>query len=265
MQNSGKQSSAHLDGEQLGDFQDELDEYDLLGNKGAAQRLTAADLSSTAKAFNTRIARKKREQEEADGQKEKVARARHGLMIKGLVSIRKSLRELTRINLGERFHFSYFADDHNGWPRLIVRLVDTELPTTEYPELCVTAHDRQEAGAIEIIYDGTRKPERISLAREGDFRRFPVLLRKCVRTYLDLVGDIVLEAERDPGREDDKFIESKALDEFKEGGDGRPQDMLSGDLFEEDFGGGNFLESLPSLDDVEALPSLAAGEAKPKN
>lgn len=240
-------------------FEDELDAFDLLGTQEEEPSTTGAesDLAATAKAFNTRIRERKKAQEQALDEAEKAAHLRHGTMIKALVRIRKSLREVIRIDLGERFSFFLQADDWQGWPRLAIRLEDKDLPEEEYPSLIVTAHDRQAKGMIEILYDQNLAPSQISLLREQDLQRLPKMLRKCVRTYLDTIADIVLEAEsqvEDTTTND--FLankDSKAFEETKRAPE--VDESLQVNLFEEDYGGDDILESLPKVDDVGTLSS----------
>ena len=242
-------------------FQDELEEYDLLGSEDSPGHFDSGvlktDLSTTARAFNTRIQRKKKLQEEALGEAERAARLRHTIMLKALVNIRKSLKEVIRIDLGDRFHFIFNADDWNGWPRLSVRLVDQNSPLTEYQLFSVTAHDRNDAGTIELAYDEELPLEKLSLAKESDLQRLPKALKKCVRTYLDRVGDIVLAAEtaQDDAPGDD-YIEKKDISDFAEKEHHQKKSAISANFFEEDYTNKDFLDMLPSLDEVESLPEL---------
>jgi hypothetical protein len=252
--------------EEIDSFVDELDEFDLLrpgsAAKGSGNASLQTDLSTTARAFNTRIQRKKKEQEEESEQAEKIARARHLLMLRALMNLRKSLRDLIRVDLGERFRLTLSADDWLGWPRLTIKLQDKLATEKEYFPFVVTAHDRYDAGTIEIAYCDGFPPERISLARDFDLKRLPNLLRKCVRTYLDYVGDIVLRSERKQTQAlaaRDDSLEKKSIDEFVEGNAQvkKEQPQLTADLFTESYQDDIF-DKLPELDQVEALPDLAS-------
>lgn len=240
-----------------GKLDSELDQYDLLGSSEEAPQssLPETNLSATTQAFNTKIQRRKREQEKILGEADRLAKQRQILMIQTLTSIRRSLRDVTRIDLGDRFHFSLQADDWQGWPRLIIRLVDGLLPQASYPFLRVTGHDRQARGAIEIEYDPNSPTESISLAVESELKRLPNLLKKCVRSFLDLTGDIVLEAERntDEVRAEAPIV-NRTLDHFEESKRSDNQPMLSGDVFQDEVPEQDFLETLPSLDEVQSLP-----------
>lgn len=263
-QRASSQAAARPASAQSGD-RAELDNLDLLGGKRPSVSVPDADILATAAAFNTRIQRRKREQERALTAAEQAARVRHALMVKALVSIRKSLREVTRIDLGERFHFALSMDDWGGWPRITVRLNDALLPQADYPHLRVTAHDRQARAQIEVEYDAEQPTEVLSLTSEAELKRLPATLKKCVRSFLDMMGDIVLEAERTGDTSaDEAEIQSSSID----------ADVLAAqtslgvthDLFEEESYEENFLETLPQLEQIEALRAdlLEVGETQKK-
>ncbi len=238
--------------EELEDFQDELDELDLLTSA------PKADISKTAKAFNTRIQRKTREKKEAVGVAEKAAQNRQTVMLQSMMQIRKSMREVTRIDLGDRFMFQFVADDSGGWPRLSIKLKDREYINEDYPGFAVICHDRQAKAEIEITYHPLEKPERIHLVEETQVKRLPLILRKCVRVYLDMVADIVLEAVGKPtDTEDEELMRQRNSDSFNEKSkqEEHPH-SLSADLYEDDFGNDEILETLPSLGDVEDIGRL---------
>jgi len=237
----------------------ELDQYDLLGSgeEGSQKNLPETNLSATTQAFNTKIQRRKREQEKILGEAERLAKQRQILLIQTLTSIRRSLRDVTRIDLGNRFRFCLHADDWQGWPRLTVRLEDNLLPQATYPFLRVTAHDRQARGAVELEYDPNLAPESLSLTNEGELKRLPNMLKKCVRSFLDLTGDIVLEAERNTEEvRAEAPLVNHVLDQFEEARQADSRNMLSGDVFQDELPQDNFLETLPSLDEVQSLPEL---------
>ena len=99
-------------------------------------------------------------------------------MLKSLMGIRRSLTDVTRIDLGERFKFMLQADDWNGWARLTIRLQDRVIAGSEYPFFQVTAHDRQARGTIEIQYSQVESPEIMSLIDESEVKRLPTILKK---------------------------------------------------------------------------------------
>ncbi len=245
----------------------ELDTYDLLGAEQEPKPASAnqTNLAYTAKAFNAIIQQKKKQQEQVLGEQEKQTQARHALMIHTLMNIRRSLTDVARIDLGERFSFKLIKDDWQGWPRIAVTISDSMLPGTEYPSLMVSAHDRKGQGIIEISFHSSQKPEILSLAKESDAKRITPVLKRCVRSYLDLVGDVVLEAERTSKVPDEtSALESKDLQEFEGMRSKKEKDEsdISGDLFDEDLND-DFLETLPALEEVGALPDVQRGQ-KPK-
>ncbi len=229
-----------------------LEELDLF-EVDSSSPVTETDLSSTAQAFSSRMQRKIKEQEKALSIAEEETKTRHHTMLKALMGIRRSLTDVTRIDLGERFKFMLQADDWNGWPRLTIRLQDKIIAGSNYPIFQVTAHDRKSRGIIELIYNQSDSPEIVSFAHNNDLKRLAMILKKCVRSYLDLIGEIVLNADNDSDEHYDN-IES-SLPEEQTTTHNSNEAQLSGDLFEESFDQ-NVLESLPEIDDLESLPEL---------
>lgn len=244
--------------EELAELSGELSGFDLLEDSEAAPKQVNGvwentDLSGTALAFKNRIDRKKREQEKILSKAEEITRARHALMLRALMNIKRSLTDVTRIDLGDRFSFQLIADDWNGWPRLGIRLHDDVQPVAEYPSLQVSAHDRHARGTVEILYDPKQAPECLSLSIAADLQRLPTVLKKCVRTYLDVVGDIVVHLENSDEPYEEGHIESKTLQETREEVS-EPREELSDDLFEDDSFKEDLLEALPTLSEIASLP-----------
>ncbi len=225
--------------------------------------LPDTDLSATVGAFTTRIERKKREQEKVNGVLEQETRVRQGILLEALMNIRRSLAEVIRIDLGERFFLTLDVDDWEGWPRLVVQLNDSILPDVEYPQFQVNAHDRNSRGIIEIIYGEQTKPARISMSDESDVQRLPTMLKKCVRAFLDRTGEIVLKAEHheDP-TEEEKQLQRKQIPGFDTVEPAADYPAISGDLFDDDFAQIDILERLPSLGQLDALPDVAPESSK---
>ncbi len=236
----------------------ELDDFDLFSNntqESSTPTAQGTDLSSTMQAFHHRIQRKKREQEKTLSEAERLTRQRQLTLLRALVNIRKSLREVARIELGERFKLVLVADDYHGWPRLAVRVHDNVLPQGEYPFLRVTSHDRQQKGAIEIEFDPSQPTEILSMANESEVKRLPNVLKKCVRSFLDLTGDIVLEAERRvDDLKSDGSPQSANAEEFYQEKKTDQGPALSEDLFSDDLPNEDLLDALPTLDSIEHLP-----------
>jgi len=221
--------------------------------------LPDTDLSATLGAFSTRIQRKKKEHARQQTLVQRQARVRHSVLLEALMNIRKSLSDVARTDLGERFHFTLEVDDWHGWPRLCIQLNDWMFPELEYPNFAVQAHDRKNRAVIEIFWGDPDHPERIPLMKEADIARLPVMLKRCVRTYLDLIADIVIKAEKSAELDADRDaarLKNKETEDFQESANGTNNPEISDDLYEEDFDDANMLEALPSLDDLDALPGV---------
>ena len=131
-------------------------------------------------------------------------------------------------------------------------MIDEFQPESEYPFFQVSAHDRNSRAVIEIGFGENRQIEKVSLAKASELKRLPTVLKKCVRAHLDLVGDIVLNAEREDEDSDDMALRQKKEDDFKEAEAEETKDAITGDLFEETFEDDIF-DSLPALDDLNSL------------
>lgn len=218
--------------------------------------ILGADLSTTVDAFANRIQRKKKEKAEENSKAQQEASTRQGLLLEALMNIRRSLAEVARLNLGERFEFIFDVDDCHGWPRLTIRLLDNYFEDIEYPYFQVHAYDRNGRGTIEIMQGELDKPTKLPVHNEADLSKLPVLLKKAVRSYLDLVGDIVLKAENsDESDHEARFLQQKSLHQFQEQKKDEQGNEITGDLFEEDFQI-HSLDRLPSLDALDALPEV---------
>lgn len=206
-------------------------------------------LAGTTQAFTHRIQRKKQEKEQTNLLAEEAAKARHNTLLKSLLNIRRSLTDMTRIDLGERFCFSLEADDWGGWPRLTVSLHDNVMRAAHYPALQVTAHDRQEQAMIEVKFDATLAPEQVSLADESNVAKMPLILKKCVRNYLDLIGEMIIQAEQNSIEFSDSknlFNHFASVQENNETTAVEDESFFAEDLQE-------LLESLPELDSINNL------------
>ena len=214
-----------------------------------------ADLSATVGAFRSRIRKKKEEKEAVDEVVEKACKQRHQLMMETLMTIRRSLNDVARIDLGERFGLYLEADDWRGWPRLIIRLEDAFAPETEFPTFKVSAHDRQAQGIVEITYRHDAKPEKISVTNQLDLKRLPTTLKRCVRSFLDLIEEIVLN--QDAYQEDEEAnLSQKEIVKPEGEQEEASGDAIDANLFSEDVVSNDFLERLPSIEDLDTLPDF---------
>jgi len=149
-------------------------------------------LGSTVGSFASRITKGLKEQEQKQGQAAKLREMRHGNMLQAMTTIRKALQETCKIKLGERFGFDLDVSDWEGWPRVELRLVDSLAPERDCLGLIVTANDHNELGTILISMKSGEVFGKIQLANPVDFERIPVVLKRSVRSYLDIVGSYVL-------------------------------------------------------------------------
>ncbi len=219
------------------------------------------NLNSTAEAFKARFQQQKKEQDQALSDAEAATKNRHRLMVQALTTIRRSLLELRRIELGERFRLEINADEWRGWPRISVVLADNIIRNVEYPKFVVTANDRQEKGLIEIntgAQPTATMPAVINLPMrdDADLSRLPVLLKRAVRNYLDTIAQTILDAEKklDKELEDAALTQKNSTDFDERRKDKQPE--LSGDLFEDHIFSKGPFEVLDSVGDVGSLPGL---------
>ncbi len=212
-------------------------------------------VATTVGAFSTWIKQKKKEKEAALSEAERLKRIRHDTILRVMLDIRRALVEVSQLELSERFAFRLTSDDWHGWPRLTLRLSDTALESADYPYFQVIAHDRQGRGSVEIIYGNPLQPEKISLAQEAEIRRLPNTLKRCVRFYLDLIGQIVLEAETGSSEEVAESLISTATHTALE-------DSLTGDLYEDYEVTADYLERLPDLNDISELPGFEKDKSR---
>ncbi len=225
-------------------------------------------LNSTTEAFKARFQQQKREQDQALSAAELATKTRHQLMLQALTTIRKSLLELRRIELGDRFRLEITADEWRGWPRIIVSLGDNVIRDAEYPKFQVSANDRQEKGLIEINSGAaptSTSPPLVTVAMrdDSDLARLPIVLKRSVRNYLDTIAQTILEAERKLDNQlEETMLSKKTASEFEEKKKVEKQPELSGDLFEDQIFTKGPFEVLTSVGDVGSLPGFDDGAAR---
>jgi len=217
----------------------------------AQESVPQPDLSTTLDAFESRIQLRKTAKRVAESEAEKTQKIRQKLLLTSMMNIRRSLAQLTKIDLGDNFSLTLDADDWQGWPRLLVRLEDLSDPRKEYPAFQVVAHDRLERAQVEIAQTNIPKTEKLSLIDQGDLARLPAVLKRSVRSYLDLVEKAVVEAEtRWNSEAHAPPIVAAQLSEPEV----TETPALSGDIFIDDADMISDLDELPVLDQLEALP-----------
>jgi hypothetical protein len=210
-----------------------------------------SNLSSTLQAFRSRIQHKRREQASEDERTQRAARSRQAVLLQAMTKIRKSLTEVSRIDLGDQYTLDLEADDLQGWPRIVVSLVSRANPREEFPRLKILSHDRQASGSIEIQCPGLPL-EKFSVVRENDVKQLPFALKKAVRTFLDVIGEIVLSTAAEENEPHAIQLAGESLEETAK----RP-DSIVGDeenLFDDTFDDKEVFEKLPELDELSTLP-----------
>lgn len=221
-----------------------------------------SDIRATTQAFNTKIQQKKKEQERELDEAASRTRQRYSYIVQAMVGMRKSLREVTRLDLGKRFYFSVQTDDWQGWPRVTLAVVDQTLPDAEYPHFQILGGYREDKAQIDINLGDDDNVLTYNLASETDVRKLSGNFKKSVRSYLDMIGDVILQAERAPIAERPieqiggmSIVASEEVEETDEF-------ALNGDIYNEYPEAENLFEELPVMDNVDALP---AGWGAPQN
>lgn len=164
-------------------------------SQGLADEMTAEAISSlgnTVGTFATRINRKLKEKEELDDVSARQAEIRHARMLQAMTTIRKALQETCKIKLGDRFHFALKVSDWEGWPRVALNLVDKFAPQRVDYSMIVTANDRNSLGSVVINTLNGDTLGRVQLCDSAELNRLPLVLKKSVRQYLDVVANYVL-------------------------------------------------------------------------
>ena len=187
-------------------------------------------LGSTLGNFANRMKRKLREQENRDEESQRDAELRHGRMLHALNVMRRALQETGQIQLGSRFELGLDVSDWEGWPRLSLNLIDLLLPDKIDYALLVTAHDRKCLGTVEMRLKSGQLLGQVHLQNEGELERIPAVLKKAVRSFLDIVAEYVLNPA-DPA--DFKSIESELLEQ-EEALDEHADRLRKQDVFSDD-------------------------------
>ena len=162
----------------------------LLGNFGEsnAQNL----LGSTVGSFADRISKGLKEQEAIVSKESRQKSLRHTLMLKAMNIVRKALQETCKIKMGDRFGFELDVSDWDGWPRVDLKLVDSSAPERDCLSLVVTANDNKAEGNIVFgLLSGTELAC-LKLSDVDEFTKLPIILKRTVRYFLDMVGNFVL-------------------------------------------------------------------------
>ncbi|RMG39998.1 MAG: hypothetical protein D6719_12125 [Candidatus Dadabacteria bacterium] len=206
-------------------------------------------LESTVGTFATRINRKLREKEELNDVSAKLREARHALMLQAMTTIRKALQETCKVKLGERFYFDMIVSDWEGWPRVDLNLVDSVAPARVDYSLIVTANDRNDRGTVKIATKSGEILGQVQLANGDEFKRLPLILKRSVRQFLDVVAAYVLNP---PAPEEMLETLAKPLEDVDPEQDAIAAALLNEDVFCDDAR--DYKENLIDIDDHEAAP-----------
>lgn len=232
---------------------EELEALDILDGEKAR----GSGLSATLDAFSTRIQRKKKEQEALDSSAERAARERQQHLLEAMVQVRRALREVSRLDLGDHFRFSLICDDVQGWPRVLLKLHEFEKPNAEHPFFEVVPYDRNSRAVLNIVFGVDRKEEQTILSSKEDIRRLSMMLKRYIRTFLDETADIVVRAKS----ASEPMVEGDALPTQAVQAEETRKDLLceGEDFLDSDQFGKDIFEKLPTLDEVDALSLDAVG------
>ncbi len=201
------------------------------------------DLETTLNAFSRRLNDKKQQREIQNQKSLHEEFSRHKRMLNAIGSIRKSLIEMTRIELEFKYKLQMVQDDYLGWPRISVKLINLLDPTKELHALTVIANDRNGTGNIEISYRKNEKSIIISVKESSNLSKLPSLIKRATRLYLEDIEEIVLNKYK---KEENEDIDLLTKEEKK------AKASIDENLFTED--NKNFLDTLPKIEELEELP-----------
>ena len=157
---------------------------------------TLQSVGNTVGTFAHRLQRKLKEQQVQQSESDKLRESRHALIYQAMTTIRKALAETGKIKLGDRFRFRLQVSDWEGWPKVELLLVDSVAPERVDYFLEVTANDRNDLGTILIKTNGKEVLGRLQLHDPREFKRLPVILKRAVRQYLDVIAAYVLNPKK---------------------------------------------------------------------
>ena len=208
------------------------------------------DLLSSARALNSRVKQKEQEQATAEREAQEAVQKRYLLLMSAMVRVRRALREMQALELGERFFFNIHFEEVEGWPQLALQLEDSETPDAEFPAVMVAASVKEDQGVVDIRGHNLTDVQQIDLRHELDVETVSKSLKDTVKTYLDFAGDVIEDVLSNGASPYTYGPKAKNASSQADGGD-----MLTEDLFVEDHNA-NVLETHSTIEDVEALPSF---------
>lgn len=200
------------------------------------------ELDSTVETLSNRLARKLKEKEVLDNKSQQSKQTRQALLLKSMNVIRKALTETSRIELNERFKLELEIDDWEGWPRAQLKLLDLVCPDKCNLSLFTEANDRNQNGSIRFSLNNTKNLEILEINSQEDFTKLPLLLKKVVRQFLELVTNQVLNpsALNESLEQQTKALNMEHEEEHQTKQSSHTESKLqSEDLFEENINSGN--------------------------
>lgn len=208
-------------------------------------------LGDTVLSFQNRLQRKLKAQEKAQDVSDRKRDERHKLMLKAMTTIRRAMQDTCKIRLGERFSFELEVSDWQGWPQVELTLIDSVAPTRKDYGLIVSANDRNDLGTIVMTMRPNEVVGKVHLCDAEEFNKLPLLLKRTVRGFLDLIGEYVLNPKKPEEllEVQTQKIEDEQLDEINA--------ALTGvDVFSEDHGPVD--DNIVPSEDNEPTPKKAA-------
>lgn len=195
----------------------------------------SCNLGSTVENFANRLARKMREKDAEASVSERAAEKRRTLILAAMANVRKALQETSRIQMGDRFSLNLKTDDWEGWPRVQLALTDKLDPKNSRFTFLILAHDRHDSGSIEFSIQRYNAPGlmlgKVELSRADEFSKLPLLLKRGVREFLELVEQYVLNPQKP---EELLEVQARPVEEEDGEADLVNQRLKSADVFSDD-------------------------------
>lgn len=190
--------------------------------------------------LSARMQKRFEEHKEAESQSEQDARARHLLLLRGLLRVRKILKGISALDVGVGIELRFVCDDFQGWPRVLIAPRKVDEPDIDYSHFEVTGNDR--GGVAQLEMNSTSIREQLLLLKDDDLERIPRIMKRVIRFYLDSLVEEIVSVNKRPKEDELKPVETEPA----------PQALVGADLFEEGLGE-DFLERLPELEQLEKL------------
>jgi hypothetical protein len=149
-------------------------------------------LGNTLGSFENKLQKRLQEQATETNKTQEANTIRNKIILQGLNTIRKALNETQNIKLGDRFSLELDVNDWNGWPRLELNLVDSQIPDGYEQTLTVSIQERNETGIIEFKNKMGLIFGDLAMTSEQELTRIPIVLKKSVRAFLDQVAEYVI-------------------------------------------------------------------------